>query len=254
MAFPIGVGRGLIQSSPSNPYRLGSPTVDRGLLARTVGARTNRVIDVPTQVVSYADPLAAAAAASANKRNAHERALVRLAGEVASMKRAGNAVALSIPGQQGMYAAPDQDGKGGVIPFPVLTIPQNAAAGDIIEVELESDSVARGLLTGTVLELISGLVGGGLAGDDISQSALEISMLINGMTMPTFFRVPLDSFIPTAYGQQPIPVNRFVGPDIQLVIQARVLDNLNMSADGLIRVRGWSGNGNTYNRRVTVGG
>lgn len=144
------------------------------------------------------------------------------------------------------YVVPSTPGKGGILPADVVETTDNAAAGTIYQFGVPAWARAR--LTGTYIEAISAVGSGGMT---IAEAAkCEVSLFVNGISVVEANRIPLDQIYPTLDGSQRIPTQIYVGADVDVTGEVRVLVDLGADAEGEVMIRFWCGDGTSYDLRM----
>lgn len=141
------------------------------------------------------------------------------------------------------YVRPNTPGKGGVLPTEEATFASGAAAGTTVTVTLPSWARAR--ITGTVIEGITA-IGTGQLSSSSEQAKLEFSVFVNGMTESEANRVPLDTIAGTLDGPQILPVDIYVGPDVEVTVEISTLLALAADGGGTVFLRFWCGDGTSF--------
>jgi len=141
------------------------------------------------------------------------------------------------------YVRPSQPGKGGVLPTEAATFATSEAANTTVSVAV-ADSV-RARLTGTVIEGITAIGTGQLASAS-EQAKVEFSVFVNGQTEAEAFRVPLDQCAGTLDGPQILPVDIYIGADVEVTVDFTTILALADEGGGDVFLRFWCGDGTTF--------
>lgn len=216
----------------------GIPTSNKGAL-RAIARRgnlSNGVIDVTPNITTIArgqaqqsSNLARQLAVLTAQVDALSKYVIQDAGEVVEPARVAEGYSL--------YAAPDENGKGGIVWVPKVEFAAGAVAGTKASESVEGLNHAR--LTSTNMRAIQFVLTGGLA--DLTQSAkIVASLILTGMTNNRLNRIPLD-FAPGPGGiivsTFPIPQGIYIPPDSYVEFEYEVVADLSTVATGAVEAR-----------------